>query len=305
MSGLFGCDEGTVRIYITIGHARRVERNCGPAGAIEEDEAAGAFAAISEELHRIGRRALGCGEIIFTGARIAEEKIHGGFGHHNFHDGFAVAGAGNAACLRIGVATAADQRRIADAAGKFATRSSGGGGGEKPALLVDGNSADRSLIVAAVMFGGVFVFAAPKIGLPFRFANEFFGLAENQAGVLCEPFRTFGDQHHVRTFFQDLSREPDGIFQTTQSGCRAGPEVGSIHDDRVAFDLAIAIEMGAVARVEHWIVFQGNNRGFHSFERGATRREHGPAVGESSATAVVAGFDGFIGNVPGTTVNDQ
>src|SRR5206468_12820524 len=51
------------------------------------------------------------------------KKIDGGFGEDHFHDGFAVTGAGDAASFGVGIAAAADERRIADAAGKFAASS--------------------------------------------------------------------------------------------------------------------------------------------------------------------------------------
>jgi hypothetical protein len=53
--------------------------------------------------------------------------------------------------LRIGVATAADERRIADAAGKFAAGATGGSGREKAALAIHGDGADGALLVAAMM----------------------------------------------------------------------------------------------------------------------------------------------------------
>ncbi len=205
--------------------------------------------------------------------------------------------------MRIGVATAADQRRIADAAWKFATGAAGGCGCEKTALFVESDGADRALFVAAMVSGGVFIVAAAEVGLPFRFADEFFGFAEREAGIFGEAFRAFGDQHHVRTFFEDLSREADGILQALQTRCGAGTKRGSVHDDGIAFDFAIAIEMGAVARIEHRIVLENNDRGFDGFERGTARSEDAPASGESVAAAAGAGVDGFVGNVPSATVN--
>jgi hypothetical protein len=170
-------------------------------------------------------------------------------------------------------------------------------------LLVESDCADRALFMTAVMDGGVFVFAAAEISLPFRFAHKFFGFAECEAGIFGEAFRAFGDQHHVRTFFEDLSREADGILQALQTRCGAGTKRGSIHDDGIAFDLAIAIEMGAVARIEHRIVLENYDRGFDGFERGTARSEDAPASGESVTAAAGAGVDGFVGNVPSATVN--
>src|SRR5258708_26846800 len=63
--------------------------------------------------------------------------------------------------------------------------------------------------------------------------------------------------------------------------------------------------MGAIAGVEDRIVLKNNDRGFDGFERGTARSEDAPASGESVAAAVVACFDGFVGNVPSAAVNNQ
>src|SRR6266481_6898791 len=63
--------------------------------------------------------------------------------------------------------------------------------------------------------------------------------------------------------------------------------------------------MGAIAGVEDRIVLENNDRGFDGFERGTARSEDAPASGESVAAAAAAGVDGFVGNVPSATVNNQ
>jgi len=172
-------------------------------------------------------------------------------------------------------------------------------------LLVESDGADRALFVTTVMDGGVLVVAAAEVGLPFRFADELFGLAEREAGILGEAFRAFGDQHHVRTLFENFSRQADGILQALETRCGASTKRGSVHDDGIAFDCAIAIEMGAVARIEHRIVLENNDRRFDGFERGTARSEDAPASRESVAATDGAGFDGVVGNVPSATVNNQ
>ena len=68
--------------------------------------------------------------------------------------------AGDAAGIRIGIAAAADEWRIADAPGKFATGAAGGGAGDEVILLVEGNCADGAEFVVQVMLGGVGIFEA-------------------------------------------------------------------------------------------------------------------------------------------------
>jgi len=115
--------------------------------AVEEDEAAGGVGALGEELdgfaggqHGGGVRGGGSrprrgGTGEFSGG--VAKKIDGGFGHDDFHDGFAVAGGRDAASFGVGVAAAADERGVADAAGEFAAGAAGGSGVEDRIVFED------------------------------------------------------------------------------------------------------------------------------------------------------------------------
>ena len=63
--------------------------------------------------------------------------------------------------------------------------------------------------------------------------------------------------------------------------------------------------MRAVARVEDRIVFEDRDGGFDGVEGVATIRQHRPAGTKSAETAGIAGVNRFIGNVPGTPVNNE
>ena len=123
--------QGAVRTNIAVGHARSVEGGGRAALAVEKNEAAGGVGAVGQFADaRIGHRLANCRwasrlSMWGQGARIAQQ-IHSHFGHHDFHDAFAVAGAGNTARFGIRVTSAADQRRIADTSGKFAAGAAGG-----------------------------------------------------------------------------------------------------------------------------------------------------------------------------------
>src|ERR1700674_1958603 len=184
-TGLNGSDEIAVHGHVAVSHARRVERKTWVAVAIEQNEAAGGMSTNVEEVNGLARGKIGRRELARIGCRsgvdashAGTKKIHGRLGHHDFHDGFAVPGAGNAAGLGIGVAAAADERRIADPAGKFTTGSTGGSGGEEAALAIDGDGADGSLLMATMMLAGVFVRLALHPGFLLRFADQFLRLAE-------------------------------------------------------------------------------------------------------------------------------
>src|SRR5947209_6341322 len=139
----------------------RVKGEARIAVAIEQNQAAGSTSARAQQIYSRLSGLHGCFGVNRIGGRMsAAQKVDRGFCHYNFHDGFAIAGAGNAAKLRIGVTAATDQRRIAHASGEFATNATGGSGGEELASLVNGYRANSSLVVAAMMRSRVLVFAA-------------------------------------------------------------------------------------------------------------------------------------------------
>jgi hypothetical protein len=109
----------------------------------------------------------------------------------------------------------------------------------------------------------------------------------------------------VGAFFEDGTSGSNGVFDAVKAGNGAGAERGGVHDDGVALDLAIEIEVGAVAGVEDGVVLEDGDGGFDGVERVAAARENGPAGLKSAETAGLAGVDGVVGDVPGTAVEDE
>src|SRR6202007_1390411 len=120
------------------------------------------------------------------------------------------------------------------------------GGGEETALLIEGDGADSSLLVAAMIFSGMGILAATEPGFSFSRRDEFLGITELDTVRRGEVLGAFGDEHHVRAFFEDRAGGPDWIFDPAESGDGACAERGGVHDDGVAFDVAVEGEMGAV-----------------------------------------------------------
>jgi len=87
-------------------------------------------------------------------------------------------------------------------------------------LLIEGHGADCALFVAAMMSGGVFILAAAEIGLPFCFADEFFGFAERKANIFGEAFRAVSDSASCADIAREFSREANGILQAMQTRLR-------------------------------------------------------------------------------------
>src|SRR6266404_692109 len=310
--GLNAGNEVAVHGHIAVSHAWRVERKAGVAMAIKQDEAAGGARALAKLVNGFARSKIGGREVAGIGrprginaSHAGTKKIHSRLGHHDFHDGFAVAGARNATGFGVRVAPAADKRRIADAARQLATSSARGSGGEQPALAIDGDGADGSLLVPAMMLGGVFVRFALHPGFLLGFADQFFQLAELDSLLFGEALRAFRDQHHVRTILENFARELNGILDALQRGCRAGAERSAVHDYSVALDTAVEIEMRAVARVKNGIVLENHDGGFDGVQGRAAAGEQSPAGAQCAVAAGLASVHGFVRNVPRAAMNDQ
>ena len=78
-----------------------------------------------------------------VGSIAGEDAIHGPLAKHQLHDGLAPSGKRDRGAEVVGVAAAADQRRIADASRRLVQRAAGGGGGGEIAAGVECDRADR------------------------------------------------------------------------------------------------------------------------------------------------------------------
>ena len=83
----------------------------------------------------------------------------------------------------------------------------------------------------------------------------------------------------MRAVFQDFAREPNRIANVLKRGDGTGAKCSAVHDDGVAFDAPIEIQVRTVARVEDGIVFQNDDGCFDGVECGAARLEDLPAGG--------------------------
>ena len=172
-------------------------------------------------------------------------------------------------------------------------------------MLVERNGADGALLVAAMIFGGVGILAATEPGFAFGGRNEGFRVAKGNAVRAGEILRALGDEHHVGASFQDRAGGLDRIFDAAQAGDGAGTEGGGVHDDGVAFHVAVEGEVRAISRVEKGIVLEDDDGGFDRVERVAAVFEDSPAGLESAEAAGFTGVDGVIGDIPGAAVNDE
>ena len=109
----------------------------------------------------------------------------------------------------------------------------------------------------------------------------------------------------MRAFFENSASGANGIFYAAQTGDRTSAESGSVHDDGVAFDMAIEIEVRAEASVKDGIVFENHDGGFDGVQSATPFGEYTPACLQGAEAASVAGIDSIVGNIPGTAMNDE
>src|SRR5260370_12462985 len=170
---------------------------------------------------------------------------------------------------------------------------------------VDGYGADGSLFMAPVMLGRVFGSCAVHAGFVLGFADQFFRPGELDSLAFCKALRALGDEHHVWAAFENLACKPNGIPDALQSGRGASAKRPAVHDDGIAFNTAVQIEVRAVTGVEDGIVFEDHDGSLDGVQRGTALGNDGPARRQSAVAAGFASVHGFVRNVPGAAVNDE
>src|SRR5690348_508382 len=157
----------------------------------------------------------------------------------------------------------------------------------------------------AMMRGGVLVAAAVPPCIALGVTDQLLGITEMDAVVAREAFRAVRDKHHVRAVLQDGARQAHGVADALDTSYGTRAKRRAIHDDGVALDAAIEIEVRAKARVEDRIIFKDDDGGFDCVQRGAAARKNRPAGFQRAMAAGLAGVDRLIRNVPSTTVHNE
>src|SRR5258708_17479703 len=152
--------------------------------------------------------------------------------------------------------------------------------------------------MAAAMLGSVFVRLALHPGFALGFADQFLGLTELDSLFSSEALRASTDEHHVRAIFEDLAGGPDGVLDALQRGRSAGAKGAAVHDDGVAFDVAVKIEVRAVTGVVVRDVFEDHDGGFYGVQSGTAAIQDGPPGFKSAMAVAVASIDSFVTDVP-------
>jgi hypothetical protein len=294
---LRGDDERSIGRDVAIGHSRGVEGEARTAIAVNEDQSARAVRAICKEADASLRRGLRClSRTQQFGCRLC---------HHDFHDGFAPAGAGHSAGFRVRIAATADQRRVAHAAGEFAACPAGGSSCDDVASCIHGNGANSTVLMADVVFRSMFVIAALPPCLPLAFEQKLAGRTEGQALFVGKLFGPRADEKDVLARLQHAPCQADWIARALDRRHGARVQRRSIHHDRVKLHLPVPIQMRADAGVKCGIIFQYDDGGLHRIYRRAAPRKNLPAGIERAPAARPAIRNRAVGDTPCSAVDDE
>lgn len=155
--------------------------------------------------------------------------------------------------------------------------------------------------------GGAGLFARLSFGEAAAFAieDELGIIDEGHALGLREGFCAGTDEVDVGAFVEDEAGGLDGVADALDAGDAAGAESGSIHDEGVELDAAVAGEEGAAAGVEGGVILELDDGGFDGIEGGAAVFEDAPAFLEGIEDALFVGIEEVGGDVPCAAVDEE
>src|SRR5437879_12147339 len=104
---------------------------------------------------------------------------------------------------------------------------------------------------------------------------------------------------------ENLAGELNGVLDALQSGGSAGAKRCAVHDDGVAFDATVKIEVRAVTGVENRVVFEDDDGGFDGVKSGAAAVQGGPTRSAGGMATGFASFQGLVRHVPRAALNTQ
>src|SRR5262249_14352791 len=141
----------------------------------------------------------------------------------------------------------------------------------------------------------------PELCLPID--DQILGVAQLDSVIQSKLLRAISGDQHVLAFLENGARQTNGVaYMFNGNGC-AGLERDAIHENGIELNFTVSIEMGTNAGMEHWFVFQFNDRLLAGVESGAAGFENRPTSIEGSFNSRPArGFE-IRGNIPGSAMN--
>src|SRR5437899_5498193 len=141
--------------------------------------------------------------------------------------------------------------------------------------------------------------------LDFARDDQIFVIAQRNAVLGGELLGAFADKIHVRTLAENLAGGAHRIAQPLDTADASGAERGSVHDERIELDFAVAIEEAAASGVEGLVVFHDDDGFLDGIERRAAAFEHAPSRGQRVGHAAEVRVDHVVGYGPSAAMNDQ
>jgi len=139
----------------------------------------------------------------------------------------------------------------------------------------------------------------------FAVEHQFRVIDERHAVLLSKVLRSGADEVDVRAFVEHQARGLNGVAQALDAGDSASAESGTIHEQGVELDAAIAGEEAAASGVEGGVVFQFGDCGFDGVGGGGSEFEERVAGLERVKDALLVGLEHVVGNGPGSAVDDE
>ena len=227
---------------------------------------------------------------------------------HQLHDRFAPSRGGDGSTLIVRIASAANQRRVAQPSGSLVQSSAGRSRCRDVALTIE---SDRAYGIVRNV--GCEQIVATLRGFCLIFAESFYFAGDDQIFILAkrdtvfggETLRAFADKINVGAFAENLSRCAHRIVQMLDAAHASSAQRSSIHDEGIELHLAVAVQKAAASGVESLVVFHDDDGFLNGVERRATALEHMPSRGQRIVHATDVGVHHVIRHGPGAPVNDE
>src|SRR5580704_16497452 len=246
------------------GHARSIVGNPETSQSIEQNDSPVAIEPLLQIVHRFRRDPLG--------KAAGFDAIRRPLREHQLHDGLAPSGGGSGRAEIVGIAAAADQRRVAETARSFIERAPGRGRSRDIAVAIERDSSDRIVrdggseqIVAAGY--GLGLICTQALDLPGD--DQIFVAAESHAVLGGKALGTLRDKIDVRTVAKNFPGGTNRIAQALDATDAPAAQRPAVHDKSVKLHLAIAVQETAAASVKRLVVFKNDNGFFNRIESGA------------------------------------
>jgi len=238
------------------------------------------------------------------------DELGGVLGDDKLHHGLAPSGGGDGSRFVVGIAAAADERRVADATGSLVECASGGSGRGDVAFGVEGDGSDG---IAGNFFGGEDFVGLAAGGLFFRNAKVFDFAGDDELGVVDqrdavlggEAFGAFGDEIDVRALFEHLAGDDDGVAHALDASDASGAKRGAAHHHGIELDLTVSVKEAAASGVEGIVVFHDDDGSLDGFNGATTALEHTPSSGKRVADTVDVSIDKVVRNGPGSAMDQK